>query len=102
MIDSDGRRVDELSLNLIAEFQALAVAFKRLGERMSASSASHEETALMLLNFFQEQQIAMTTHEIYLESIRELEKSVKSPAKQIKHVHSLCAEKLFKRYGMTF
>jgi hypothetical protein len=101
-MDNEDRLPDELLLNLIAEIQALAVAFKRLGERMAASDATNEESALILLKFFQEHQVAMATYKIYLDSVRELEAGGESPAKKIKRVHSLCAKKLLKRYGMKF
>jgi hypothetical protein len=102
MTKLDETQMNTLLLTLIAEIQALAVAFHRLGERMATSNASHEESAFMLMSFFQEQQVAMTTYKIYVDSIRKLEKSSKSASKQIKRVNSLCAKVLFKRYGMTF
>lgn len=93
---------EKLLLNLIAEIQALSVAFKRVGEKMVAQGSSDATHAVVLLEFFQKYGVANAIDSIYIEAIEQIESDDGFTETDLDSIDALCGKKLKKRYGIDF
>jgi uncharacterized protein with von Willebrand factor type A (vWA) domain len=93
---------DKLLLNLIAEIQAIAVALKRVGEKMAAAGSSDAVHAAVLLEFFQKNSVANALDSIYVKAIEQVESNDEFAEKDLDSIDALCGKKLKQRYGIDF
>ena len=93
---------DAQFLNLVAEVQAVAIALKRVGERMAARGSSDAVHGEVLLQFFRERNVASALESVYLTAIEQIEADEGFTEQDLDYISELCGKKMKQHYGMKF